>query len=183
MIRSLVLYWMVIKGLYIINFSTTNNTNRIDNIKLSTWSWKVLGWWPRACWTSTPTSAPSTTSPGPGWWPKACWTWRARSPNPSWPATCSGKSNHLQSWDGDNVLFFFFTFLLHLNRGIGTDWHRVAFLLICSLVIQSDRVSSRKWEYVSFLSRRCFCSIGCSERDASLWIQGGVEKCHLSPSL
>ena len=38
MIRSLVLYWMVIKGLYIINFSTTNNTN---NIKLSTWSWMV----------------------------------------------------------------------------------------------------------------------------------------------
>ena len=32
---------MVTKGLYNINFSTTNNTNRIDNIKLSTWSWMV----------------------------------------------------------------------------------------------------------------------------------------------
>ena len=41
MICSLVLSWMVTKGLYNINFSTTNNTNRIDNIKLSTWSWMV----------------------------------------------------------------------------------------------------------------------------------------------
>ena len=32
---------MVTKGLYNIDFSTTNNTNRIDNIKLSTWSWMV----------------------------------------------------------------------------------------------------------------------------------------------